>query len=239
MLANPVFSPQSPARPSAAAASLTTGLEDQMHAELQPSQQQQAAPHKAAQQQGQDQHHWHVDVVLASHDAELAAVKDAVTKLEHAHEATAALADNSAMHVASHDHRIQALEDTWAAVAVGSMAASDLSAVAGSLPCSDPGLEATLSRGVAPAAAAVAEVQSLAQSNAVGNSLDPFAAGHHDSVDVSLNRTTCNQVWAHAGICHMDLFPLPNCTSHTCVMCFFFCFVLQAVFAVLTRNKPH
>lgn len=221
MLANPVFSPQSPARPSAAAPVLTTGPEDQLHGELQPPQQQQASTHKAAQQQGQDQHHWHVDVVLASHDAELAAVKDAVTKLEHAQEATAALADNSAMHVASHDHRIQALEDAWAAVAVDSMAASDLSAVAvDSLPCRDRGLEATLSRGVAPAAAAGADVRSLAHSNGDGSGVESFAAGQllqgadgrRDSVDLLLNSTSCHQVGAETELCRLALFPLPNFT---------------------------
>lgn len=103
-------------------------------------------------QQGQD---WQVEVVLASHDAEIEGVKEAVSRLEAAQEASMRLAEDTAMHVASLDDRVRALEHrplhTFAAAS-----GSDAGAVAasgGSSPQHGSNLEATLSRGVGAAAA--------------------------------------------------------------------------------------
>lgn len=119
---------------------------------------QQAAQQHA--QQVQEQHHYHLDVVLASHDAELACVKDAVSRLESAQHVTASVAEDTALHTASLDDRLRVLEHGWPAL----VAATSASAAPGPAPplraavddClqehpqqDSTDLEATLSRGIA------------------------------------------------------------------------------------------
>jgi hypothetical protein len=167
VLANPVFSPiQSPESASPGAAPAAASGEEQLSKAQQqrspsPSQRSsllQAAAQQQAQQ-AQEEHHWHVDVVLASHDAELAGVKEAVSRLESAQQASSAIAEDTALHVSALDDWLRALEHSYpvaSGLAVyGAAVVADSAPVAGSTQgpldhtddC-DTDLEATLSRGV-------------------------------------------------------------------------------------------
>lgn len=111
---------------------------------------------RTAQQEQQQAHHWHVDVVLASHDAELAGVKEAVAGLEASHQAAVVFAEETVMHVASLDDRLRALEHaqlaTPSAAGLAPTGMSDAHAGDSSSQQQDPDLEATLSRGIGAAA---------------------------------------------------------------------------------------
>jgi hypothetical protein len=105
-------------------------------------------------QQAQEQHHWHVEVVLASHDAELAGVKEAVSKLQAAQDATASIVQDTAMHVSSLDDRIRVLELGQPFCAAGGLSAASAAPAADSVQQDGPDLEATLSRGMGHSATA-------------------------------------------------------------------------------------
>lgn len=173
VLANPVFSFDSPSRSSASpptppvTASGATGDQQSPAGPFQhgqPAAQQHTLLQQVAQQQAQqaqEQHHWHVDVVLASHDAELAGVKEAVSKLEAAQDATENIVQDTSMHVASLDDRIRVLELGQPSFSAGGLSAAYPTPAAEGAQQDGPDLEATLSRGMghpatAPDAAAAA-----------------------------------------------------------------------------------
>lgn len=191
VLANPVFSPmQSPesAGPGApvAAPSGAEQLKAQQQRSPSPSQRSsllQAAAQQQAQQ-AQEEHHWHVDVVLASHDAELAGVKEVVSRLESAQQAASAIAEDTALHVSALDDRLRALELSYPVsstpAAFGAGAASGPVAVSMQGPLqhpvdSDKDLEATLSRGVGPSGPA-----SSAQGSSASGSASAWRHPAHD-----------------------------------------------------------
>lgn len=161
VLANPVFSFDSPSRSSASPGTPPVSASG---AAGDTPQQQQQAPQPAAllqriaqehAQQAQEQHTWHVDVVLASHDAELAGVKETVSKLKAAQEATATLAEDTAMHVVSLDDRIRVIEHGQPFFAAGGLSSGAPAAPSAPAYHADPtthpekpDLEATLSRGM-------------------------------------------------------------------------------------------
>lgn len=159
VLANPVFSFDSPSRSSASPATppaSTSGAAGSQQQHGQPATQHAALLQRVAlqqSQQAQEQHHWHVDVVLACHDAELAGVKESVGKLEAAQEATATLAEGTAMHVASLDDRIRVLEYGQPYFAAGSLSGTGAGPAADVAQQDEPDLEATLSRGMGRAPA--------------------------------------------------------------------------------------
>lgn len=79
----------------------------------------QTAEHDMQQQEPRQQH-WQVEVVLAGHDADIASVKQSVTRLEQGLHATATTADEAARQVNRLADRVQALEQQSAAAAAPS-----------------------------------------------------------------------------------------------------------------------
>lgn len=146
VVANPVFSPQSPAQsPAPDASPAGESACDNHHNQRRPSTACALPPLDSATQV-QEHRHWHVDVVLASHDAELASVKDAVLRLDFAQRTAATYAEETSLHLASLDHRLQVLEhgiySTSSASPVGHLDRDEHQED------NKPSLEASLSKGI-------------------------------------------------------------------------------------------
>jgi hypothetical protein len=120
---------------------------------LQQPPQQCASQHAQSEPQPQQQQQWQVEVVLAGHDADIASVKGAVQRLEQEKHAAAAASNGMSAQLSSLAQRVDALEQTAAAVAGG--AVQSTTATTAAIP--DTG-GPTGSRSVGPAARASATV---------------------------------------------------------------------------------
>jgi hypothetical protein len=133
-----------------------------------------------------------VDVVLACHDAELAGVKEAVSKLEAAQDATSAIMQDTAMHMSSLDDRIRVLELGHPSFSAGGLSAASAAPAADSAQQDGPDLEATLSRGMGhPDTAADAAAGAVSADGAAAAAVQ---AGHEASNRIgSLEATSLKQ----------------------------------------------